>query len=948
MKILIAELDFTHSEHEVILRIYECEGEYRQLLRIQDLYNFSRNSSGESSPEWNETDQRLLKQLWPEINKSHLLISNLQVIKLSRIRVQQWLEKWRDVPDRFIEKSTQSSYSLSIPKVNVKFALECLGAQSRLSAVITSSDGTSCAFYETSRTRKGNQVLIQVHGKLYEFEYPLPAAIMEQIFSKQDPLVPTDKLTDHLPALLHNRLDLLEGPSVRRISKPETARIELISDGADVLIALQIGSLTIELGSPDTPFPARLIRHGTEFEVIHYEFHDLHHIYNILNQIQYLPNATTKRHHRIAGTTDNMAMLYRIWQKLSGTIPFHIDPILQTLFTEDTPIELNLTLRSGSGWYDIEVGCRRNGKVLSQFDLDYALMQDQAGEFHRTREGQWLRLDSNFFKQIKQQLADVDLELGTQRLSNLQANRIIRSLNQVPDIRIHQSAKQLAERIIASGQAPQISYSAEIDSMLRPYQKEGIEFLNQRFHYGMGCLLADDMGLGKTLQTLGFLAQLKKRSMDNFSALVVCPASVVNVWLHEGKVFTPELRLIAYVGIPEKRQQIFSDKDHWEVLIATYAVVRLDQERLQQTRFTCLILDEAQQIKNPGTDITSAIKSLNGTHRIALTGTPLENKLSDLWSIIDFLNPGYLESESQFKEHYGSERGRHGKLAGKIAPLMLRRTKDQVAPELPPRTIETILIPMSEIQEHRYREELMSIKASLKQFGVIEILAGITRLRQICCHPELAKIKNHDDYERDESIEKNGDDEINRIEAGDELDSISAGIEGYSAKLDYLMEKLQELREEGHSVLVFSQFTGILDIIEHSLVERQFTHFKITGETSMKKRTDRVREFQDSPVPAVFLLSLKAAGTGLTLTKADYVFIFDPWWNPAVEIQAIDRTHRIGQNKPVFAYRLAMIGTVEENVLTIQEAKQQLFNDVIEGDNAVKTRLTAEDLVALL
>ena len=327
-------------------------------------------------------------------------------------------------------------------------------------------------------------------------------------------------------------------------------------------------------------------------------------------------------------------------------------------------------------------------------------------------------------------------------------------------------------------------------------------------------------------------------------------------------------------------------------------------------------MDEAQAIKNPDAQVSSAVRALEAGCRMALTGTPLENSISDLWSIMDFTNPGLLGKRDDFLSRYGNTSGKE-LVTRRLNMLMIRRTKEMVAPELPPKTEELLTVEMPSEMRKAYNKELVKARLSADSYSTVNILAAITRLRMFCCAPEL--------------------------------------LEGYqetltSPKVEMLMEQLDALLGSGHSVLVFSQFTSMLKLIERRLDDAQINHRMITGEVPVEKRARIVQEFEEDKNPSVFLLSLKAAGTGLTLTKADYVFLFDPWWNPAVENQAIDRTHRIGQDKPVFAYRLIVRDSIEEKVLQIVEAKRQLFAEVIDNVDASgnDSRLTLEELRGLL
>jgi SNF2 family DNA or RNA helicase len=459
---------------------------------------------------------------------------------------------------------------------------------------------------------------------------------------------------------------------------------------------------------------------------------------------------------------------------------------------------------------------------------------------------------------------------------------------------------------------------ATLDAVLRPYQKAGFEFLAERTAYGIGPILADDMGLGKTLQALAlFAAMQEQRREARPRILVVCPASVVDVWLDQARQFCPALDCRAYRGERAARHALL-EGEGWSILVTTYALVRLDAERFFGVSFDLVVLDEAQRIKNPDARISQVIRRLRTDRALAMTGTPLENRLLDLWSIMEFLNPGFLGSREAFLAAYAAP-GRGRDLAARLAPIILRRTKEAVAPELPPRTEELLTIDLLPEQRSLYEAELARARETLARRGPIEMLAALTRLRQICCHPAL-------------------------------LGEAGAGGGPGSAKLETLLDMLAELVAEGHSALVFSQFTTMLGHIGDRLEAADIPRLTLTGETPAVRRAELVRDFNTGEQPRVFLLSLRAAGAGITLTRADYVFLYDPWWNPAVERQAIDRTHRIGQDKPVFAYRLISRGTVEEKVLALQAEKARLFQDVLAGsaDRIAAARLTAEDFRRLL
>jgi SNF2 family DNA or RNA helicase len=459
---------------------------------------------------------------------------------------------------------------------------------------------------------------------------------------------------------------------------------------------------------------------------------------------------------------------------------------------------------------------------------------------------------------------------------------------------------------------------------LREYQCEGlgwIEFL-RRFSFG-GCL-ADDMGVGKTAQVLALFETRRAARAAGETvppSLVVLPRSLVFNWKEEAARFTPQLRLLDYTGI-ERNGDDFSAYD---AVLTTYGTLRCDILRLKDFGFDYIVLDEAQAIKNASTESAKAVRLLKGAHRLALSGTPVENHLGELWSLFEFLNPGMLGSASVFKMAGGVGRtpdeDTRRLLAHGLRPFILRRTKDQVARELPPKTEQTIYCELkptqrklyNELRQH-YREALLKrVEKDGLAKSKIQVLEALLRLRQAACHPGL-------------------------------LDEKRKGEP--SAKLDTLLAQIAEVTEEGHKALVFSQFTSLLSIVRERLDADRVPYEYLDGQTRDRKAP--VDRFQNDPDCRLFLVSLKAGGLGLNLTAAEYVFLLDPWWNPAVEAQAVDRAHRIGQTQQVFAYRLIARDTVEEKVLELQKTKRDLAAAIIGEDNSLIRNLKREDLELLL
>ncbi len=477
---------------------------------------------------------------------------------------------------------------------------------------------------------------------------------------------------------------------------------------------------------------------------------------------------------------------------------------------------------------------------------------------------------------------------------------------------------------------PPLQLGPAMDSLLRPYQKEGLNWLRFLEQCLFSGILADDMGLGKTLQALAWfsLERLHPQTRGKPS-LVICPTSLVENWEAEARRFTPGLRTLVINGAD--RHAHWGDVPACDLVITSYALLRRDVEQYLQYEFAAIVLDEAQHIKNRSTQNAMAAKRLRSMHRLVLTGTPIENSIADLWSIMDFLMPGYLGSYESFRRHYELPSAQPGpeadqarlRLRRKLHPFVLRRLKQEVARELPPKIERLALCTLTSDQQQVYDQYLENsrrrvfsmVSARGFQRARMEILKTLLRLRQVCCHLDLVKLP---DAPRDQP----------------------------SAKLELFMELLDEAVDGGHRVLVFSQFTSMLAILRRRLDERQMAFSYLDGLT--KDRLRVVNEFNARRNIPVFLMSLKAGGTGLNLTGADMVIHFDPWWNPAVEAQATDRAHRIGQARTVYMVKLITRGTVEEKVLAMQKRKQAVIDATLQSGTDFAGKLTWEDVQELL
>ena len=456
----------------------------------------------------------------------------------------------------------------------------------------------------------------------------------------------------------------------------------------------------------------------------------------------------------------------------------------------------------------------------------------------------------------------------------------------------------------------------DLKNKLRPYQITGADWLHQLSHLGLGGILADDMGLGKTVQMIAFLAGRANKN----PVLIVTPSALTYNWKYEFKKFLPEASVLVMDGSAEEREEKIKRIGDYEYIIVSYALLRRDIEQYINFNFSYCILDEAQAIKNPHTMSASAVKRIKAQGRFALTGTPIENSMKELWSIFDFLLPGYLGTYNSFRELYESSDNDEGRvlLKSKIKPFLLRRMKKEVLSELPEKIEEVLYAKMTDNQSKLYSayKEIARNKAlaaiAEKVGQNMEILTLLLRLRQISCHPEL----------------------------------FDSAYVGGSGKLDLLYGRLETAIASGHRVLVFSQFTSMLELISKGLDERNINYFYIDGSTPPEKRIELCNRFNDGEND-VFLISLKAGGTGLNLTGADTVIHYDPWWNPAVTDQASDRAYRIGQKRNVHVIRLVSAESIEEKIIKLQESKKELADDIININNTSLSSLTSDELFEL-
>lgn len=598
---------------------------------------------------------------------------------------------------------------------------------------------------------------------------------------------------------------------------------------------------------------------------------------------------------------------------------------------------------AGDGWFDLEMGItagerklrleplladlfRRDRRWLSGM-LD-SIADDEGVEL-RTDQGERLRLMANRLKPVVRVLIDLFSSMGegeTLRIPALDAGRLA-ALEDTHrwQFRGDTSVIELARRLQTSNGPHEVPVPAGLRAELRTYQREGLNWMQFLREHGLSGVLADDMGLGKTVQTLAHILAEKEAGRLDRPALIVVPTTLVHNWCEEAGRFAPDLKVLDLHG-PERRERFEQIGAH-DLILTTYALLWRDHDALVEHDYHLLILDEAQYVKNSTTKAATSIRELRARHRLCLTGTPLENHLGELWAQFDFLLPGFLGTQRDFTKRWRAPIEKDGDtvrrelLARRIRPFMLRRRKDEVAKELPPKTTIVRTVDLEGGQRDLYETVRTAmqekVRSAVSEHGFarshIVVLDALLKLRQVCCDPSLVKLK-----------------QAKRVEE--------------SAKLELLLEMLPELIEEGRRVLVFSQFTGMLAIIAAALDKASIPYAMLTGDTT--DRRTPVRRFQDGKVP-LFLISLKAGGVGLNLTAADTVIHYDPWWNPAAENQATDRAHRMGQDKPVFVYKLIAAGSIEEKIVAMQGRKAALADSILSEDAAGAAKFSSDDLDAL-
>jgi SNF2 family DNA or RNA helicase len=582
---------------------------------------------------------------------------------------------------------------------------------------------------------------------------------------------------------------------------------------------------------------------------------------------------------------------------------------------------ISVEIKENIDWFDVHAVIRFGPYEISFQKIRKLLLQGKS-EFELPN-GELAVIPNSWFVNYSEMFAFMEEQESEENALVLKKHHIALAQELQSNNLLQLTLSRKLEKLKDFSQIDDYAMPVSFHGTLRPYQKAGYNWLRFLAEYKFGGCLADDMGLGKTVQTLALLAHEKEQFPESTSLLVM-PTSLIYNWELEARKFTPKLRILVYTG--GQRIKESAQFANYDLVLTSYGITRLDLDVLKDFRFNYVILDESQAIKNPGSIIAKAVNELNCRQRLILTGTPVENGTMDLWSQMNFINRGLLGNQNTFKRQFllpiekMNDKDKAAKLHAMIKPFILRRLKSQVATELPEKVINVKYSTMTEAQEKAYeqvkgyyREKIVS------ELGVpgmknqqFTLLRGLTQLRQMANHPKLTD----KDYTGD------------------------------SGKLEDITHMIKATVSEGHKVLVFSQFVRHLAIVKEFLQEEKIKYAYLDGTT--KDRQGHVKAFQENPDIKLFLISLKAGGVGLNLTRAEYVFLLDPWWNPAVEAQAIDRAHRIGQENKVIIYKFITRNTVEEKIMALQERKMALAGELISTEESFVKSLSKEDIEALL
>ncbi|MDR1323554.1 MAG: DEAD/DEAH box helicase, partial [Candidatus Margulisbacteria bacterium] len=771
-----------------------------------------------------------------------------------------------------------------------------------------------------------NQVLL-FENTVYQLDHFIAAALAKYLTGGAVYLSKAEALqfsADCLPVLTERGLPIELPESLRALKNsvlagPSTPTLEIIKEAAGILEI----KLSYDYGLPERP------EYRADDDSDFYEIQNAGQTYYLRRDKKsedwlnvYLSDLRfAARRNRFFIEHDYFVdfMTYE-FPNLRKTIGLKVlgEHLEQFVYTDQAfSVDLTFTQSSGIDWFDFTPLYKIKDNVFTHAQIEELIADNK--EYVRLNDGSLIKVPKQEFAYLQSYLAGRSKKTaaGKYQVRKYDLYYLYSGVREQMSAQVDASLQTLLAALENFSGVAAAPLPTGVQGQPRHYQLHGFNWLYFLHEHSFHGILADDMGLGKTLQVLLLLASLKQSGRLEYPALIVAPTSVVYNWVAEINKFTPDLKVLVLSGSRDRILK-FKEAANYNIVITSYALLRNDLAHYSGQQFDYLVLDEAQYIKNPKTGIAKAVKCLQTRWRLALTGTPIENSLSELWSIFDFLMPGFLSSLSFFRAMYNDEPERVRK---KIHPFILRRAKTEVLTDLPPKNeIDSFceLLPEQEalylkVLQAQKRELLSALRATDINKMQLNILAGLLKLRQVCCHPALVK------------------DERLIVE---------------SAKFNQFKELTAEILANGSKVIVFSQFVEMLSIMRKYLDDEKIKYAYLDGATKDRQRL--IDDFNADAKTPVFLCSLKAGGVGINLTSANYVIIYDPWWNPAVEQQAMDRAHRIGQTKEVFVYKLITKGTVEEKILALQKKKKSLIDAVITSDAAAEKKITREELEELL